>query len=888
MEATDGNGVKTTYTYDASGNQLTQTEAFSTPLARTTTKTYNPQNQVATITEPSVSNPGQNRVTTNTYDAHGNLLSRTVSGFAGTTAFTYNNLGQITAIDGPRTDVNDTLTLAYYPNEQAQGNNRGQLQTVTNPLGQATTYSNYTALGKPGTITDANGLATTFTYDLRGQLLTRTAAGLTTSYAYDAAGRLLTVTLPGSRTLAYTYSGDRVASITDGLGNTISYTYDAKRQKTREEVRDQAGALTAALGLSYDAAGNLSKRTYPGNAEDSSSYDAVRNLVQTIDPTAMQTDYSYDGLRRLLNVTEAGTAVAAYTYDSQDNTTRVTDARDRCTAFTYDDLGRPLTVTAPDTGLTRFTYDSTGNLVSRTDANNQTVTSTYDSLNRPIKQSIPGASRDLLFTYDQPTLGRLASIQEEESFRSFAYDSLGRLTTETRTLGTAMAIVSYGYDSVTGALASMTYPSGRVLTFSRDAAGRISGLQVDGVALAAGIQYLPFGPMTAATLGSLSVSRGYDQRYQAVRLRTGSLEYGYTRDQAGQVTGVTNLPSPIITGTTETATISPDNNQLTAISGGAAKTYTYDAGGNIISDGIQTFTWDSLNRLIKVEKAGAVVATYGYDAQNRRIRKTVGSRTIHYHYCQQNLLIAETLANGTPLRDYFYLNGEPMGLREYEKNPGTYYFGNDHLGTPQQLIAANGTVAWQAAYLPYGQAQVQLATITNNLRFPGQYYDAETGLHYNWNRYYDPGTGRYLSADPIGLAGGMNLYGYVGGNPVNWVDPEGLEVNICCRPAQIANGIVDHCWVQTDTISAGMGANPDIPPGQQYEGYGMKVQITDHSKETPTYCIPQKDSDEQCVNEKLDIGKPAGQFLPPVNQCQRFAKYVVSSCRKTPQILQGR
>ena len=81
---------------------------------------------------------------------------------------------------------------------------------------------------------------------------------------------------------------------------------------------------------------------------------------------------------------------------------------------------------------------------------------------------------------------------------------------------------------------------------------------------------------------------------------------------------------------------------------------------------------------------------------------------------------------------------------------------------------------WQAAYLPFGEAQLRVGTITNNLRFPGQYFDAETGLHYNWNRYYDPATGRYISPDPIGLDGGLNLYAYVGNDPVNLVDPEGL------------------------------------------------------------------------------------------------------------------
>ena len=115
-----------------------------------------------------------------------------------------------------------------------------------------------------------------------------------------------------------------------------------------------------------------------------------------------------------------------------------------------------------------------------------------------------------------------------------------------------------------------------------------------------------------------------------------------------------------------------------------------------------------------------------------------------------------------------------MALREYEVRPGLYYYINDHLGTPQRLITGEGTVVWQAAYLPFGRTQVQLGTVQNNLRFPGQYFDAETGLHYNWNRYYDPDTGRYLSPDPIGLYGGMNLYAYTNQNPINYIDHKGL------------------------------------------------------------------------------------------------------------------
>lgn len=786
---TDALGVITTYTYDVGGNRLSTTKASGTSLARTTTFIYTANNQVATITEPSVSNPGQNRITTNTYDERGNLLTRTVSGFAGSeavakiTTYTYNDQGQVTSMDGPRTDVSDILTLTYYPNEASQENNRGRLHTIVNALGQTTIYGDYTPLGKPATITAPSGPTTTLSYDFRGNVLSRTTGGLTTAYAYDLASRLHTITLPGNRTLSYTYTGDRITTIADGQGNSINYTYESKGQRIGEEIRDPDQALTHALELTYDPAGNLSKRIYADRAEETFTYDVVRNPVGHIDPTGVHTELTHDALNRLSIVTEAdATIAAAYTYDGDDNPVTVTDGAGHVTTLAYDDLGNLRSTSAPDTGLTIAVQDPAGNLLTRTDAENRTVSFVYDQLNRPVRQSYPGAVRDLLFTYDQGIVGRVSAIQEEESDRSFAYDSLSRLTKETRMLGGTTSVIGYGYDAVTGELASMTYPSGRVLGFSRDLSGRVTGLTLDGASLATDIHYLPFGPMHHADVSDITLSRSFDQRYQVSRIQASNLDRSYTRDAAGQVVEVTNLPAPTTTGITETATFRPNSNQLNGIEGPTSRTYSHDANGNITSDGTNTYFWDALNRLVRVEKDGSIVATYGYDSQNRRIRKTVGERTIHYHYGPDGLLLGESLAEGTPLRDYIYLNGEPLALREYETNPGLYYFLNDHLGTPQLLVTASGTPAWQAAYLPFGQAQVSLATVENNLRFSGQYFDGETGLHYNWHRFYDPSTGRYISADPIGLEGGLNLYAYVENNSINWVDPWGLSTFMCTKP----------------------------------------------------------------------------------------------------------
>jgi len=147
----------------------------------------------------------------------------------------------------------------------------------------------------------------------------------------------------------------------------------------------------------------------------------------------------------------------------------------------------------------------------------------------------------------------------------------------------------------------------------------------------------------------------------------------------------------------------------------------------------------------------------------------VNQQRIDFVYDQQGLLISE--ASQGKAGDV-YLNGQPLALIE---NNQIYYDYNDHLGTPQVITDNNKTLAWKADYDPFGKATVTTESVANNIRFPDQYYDTETGLHYNWNRYYDPFSGRYITSDPIGLAGGINTYGYVSGNPMNWFDPDGAE-----------------------------------------------------------------------------------------------------------------
>ncbi len=164
-------------------------------------------------------------------------------------------------------------------------------------------------------------------------------------------------------------------------------------------------------------------------------------------------------------------------------------------------------------------------------------------------------------------------------------------------------------------------------------------------------------------------------------------------------------------------------------------------------------------RLVKVEDVnGSTIAEYAYDPFRRRLWKEVSGTRTFFFYADEGL-VAEYDAAGNEILTYGYKpdstwTTDPLWLKE----GGEYYFyQNDHLGTPQKLVKMNGAIAWSGSYTAFGRTNVEIETITNNLRFPGQYYDAETGLHYNWHRYYAPGIGRYLRTDPIGLIGGLHL-----------------------------------------------------------------------------------------------------------------------------------
>jgi RHS repeat-associated protein len=204
--------------------------------------------------------------------------------------------------------------------------------------------------------------------------------------------------------------------------------------------------------------------------------------------------------------------------------------------------------------------------------------------------------------------------------------------------------------------------------------------------------------------------------------------------------------------------------------------YVYDNNGNITSDGRHTYVYNEQNQLYRVMDGQTVLGEYTYNAKGQRVKKVASSTTI-YHYDLMGNLIQETDGSGNVIASYVYAGTQRIA--KIEPSGTIYYYHNDHLGTPLAMTDTSGDIVWKAAYNPFGKAEVDpSSTITNNFRFPGQYYDAESGLHYNWHRYYDPGTGRYMTADPIGIKGDINLYSYVINNPIKFIDPYGLKCNM--------------------------------------------------------------------------------------------------------------
>jgi RHS repeat-associated protein len=962
---TDFNGKTVCYTLYDHGLEKSRTEGVVNNASCTTPVTGS--RKIQTDWSTSLRLPTQRRIysangveearTDWIYNTRGQVLTRTqsdpqnASNPVRTWTYTYCNaisascpvIGLLLSVDGPRTDVSDVTTYAYYQNTDQSGcatlggvcHNIGDVQKVINALGQMTTYVSYDKNGRATRIQDANGVYTDMTYHARGWLLTRTVRAnangtpnatldATTTFAYDNVGNVTKVTQPevppttGSY-LAYTYdAAHRLIKITDNLGDTIDYCsggvgsatcLDAAGNRLDEKTKDPSGNLKRELSRQYDQLNRLTHlqnatptdvqrfanppppETPPTGITYTDGYDGNGNAIYSFDGNSIGTEQQYDPLNRLVKTLQDHAGIGAthdtttqYAYDARNNLRSVIDPDNLTTSYTYDGLNNLTALSSPDTGSTGYTYDAAGNRKTQTDARGVISTYSYDVLNRLAGISYPTTSLNITYGYDQVAtgcynVGRLTAMTDHAGTTTYCYDQRGNVLKKVQTTADATGYFATQYQyTLADRLASLSYPSGAIVTYSRDSVGRITSVVYKANATASPINlvssatYLPFGPLNVLNFGNgRSLTKSYDNDYAIDKVASSSssaspLVIDATVDVLGNLINASSTAgaSPptqryqydplyrltnVQYGNTSLLTLDyfPTGDRKTKTpQGQSAQSYTYtsgthrlasvagvsrsyDADGNTSVLNGSALTYDNRNR---VSVNGTT--TFDYNGRGERVAKIDPTTSpvkgaivgpIAYHYLENGALVSEwsqiwtcsgisqgasigtskalvhdggaTRAVGVqpcpdptqtlvpvwqPGTDYIYLDSVLVGVA---KGGILYYVETDQLGTPRQVIKPGATTAadtlmWKWDYFAnnsaFGENAPSVQTLTFNLRFPGQYFDSETGLNYNYFRDYEPGTGRYVESDPIGLGGGVASYGYALANPLAADDMLGLSV----------------------------------------------------------------------------------------------------------------
>ncbi|HYC87626.1 MAG TPA: RHS repeat-associated core domain-containing protein [Thermoanaerobaculia bacterium] len=609
------------------------------------------------------------------------------------------------ATDGARADVSDVATFVYYPIDPAvPAGLRGQLAATRNAHGHITRYEDYDAFGNARRVVDPNGVVTESTFDALGRRTGSTvravagcdttadplcATDLTSTWTYSGAGPLATQRSPGGGVTATTYDArGRVATVSRGpaatdLRERIDTMYDPNNgnKSAERHLARENGAWVEKRGVSYayNLAEELSSVTYAGNASVAYQYDPAGRITSQRDENhaAPNTLYAYDPAGRLREVKQklgSGFAITTYGYDLHGNLTAVTDPNGNLTRYVYDDFGQLLRQESPVSGVTTYTYDATGNLLTTTDARGALTTRTYDALGRAVTSTstVNGTTESQTWAFDSGTfgIGRLATMSDPTGSTSYSYDRRGLLRREEKTIGGAVYVTAYRHDA-DGNRSRLVYPSGRIVDFTHDYAGRPVGASSGTTALVQSASYLPFGPMTEIVFGNGTTRRmTHDARYRvstnALTGPSGTLaSYAYGYDAAGNVTRIDDTLDPRYNRTFAY----DDLHRLTAANSGSALwgsgTYGYDAMGNLTalqlgSGRSATLAYDGTTpRLSSVVEDG-ITRTVLYDAAGNE--RQAGAAA--YLYSPRNLLAgADELSfayDGRGIRTTTFFDAAPL------------------------------------------------------------------------------------------------------------------------------------------------------------------------------------------------------------------------------------
>lgn len=765
----DRNSNALSFSYDTNNNLIVITD----PYGRGISISYGADNKIATVTDP-----------------YGNITVFTYAGNTLTGVFTQTTAGPLSwvytydasAFMLTKTDPRGNTTSYTYDSQH-------RVSTSTDPVGMNKTMNYPAALsGDLGTTTvvEKDGGVWTYEYDTALGVLTAKTDPQANSitYTYDDNKNPISETHPDGGTVSYTYDDDRnVMSVTDPMGNVTSYTYNEFGQIM--STTDPLGNVTA---FYYDDLGNLLTATDPMGNAASITYDTHGNALTVTDARGKSTNYAYDSMGRVTTITDAIGGVTGYTYNAYDRIATVTDANNHTISYDYDSSGRVIKMTDQLGHMETYTYDLFGDILTSTDRKGQLTTYTYDSMGR-LKNAAFGDGSSTTYTYDD--LGRLTTISDSVSGAiTYQYALAGcpscgggvsnKVVQETTPLGS----ISYTYDAL-GRRASMTVAGRPTVNYNYDAAGRLAGINapISGSSGHFSLGHDPDGRRSNITLpNGTKTTYTYDETSRVQNLQhldplNKVLEsIGYTYDANGNRTSMDRLlGNPPDVGSALDMLFNSANQMLTFNS----MNITYDANGSMASRtescGTTNYTWDARNRLVGITGyntgCASLSATFKYDAIGRRIEKTINGTTTKYLY--DGLNIVQELQNAAPSVNYIRTSNIDEPLARIEASGVVRYYQYDALGSVIGMTDENGQMMTIYAYDAFGKVSISGEISDNQFQYTGRENDG-TGLYYYRARYYSPEMQRFISEDPIGLAGGINRFAYAGNNPVNFVDPLGL------------------------------------------------------------------------------------------------------------------
>lgn len=781
---TDVNDI-TTYTYHADGNVYTVT----TPLGQTTTyNSYDVHGNVTSVTAHD------GTVSSFAYDARGRLVAKNIGGLV--SYYGYNMNGQLVV----EVDPYDQYTVYYYDAAQRligkDLTNGDKIRYTLDSAGRTivtqtfdaqnilSTHSStvYDRLGRMKQRIDANNKVTSYTYDANGNVTSTTDPnGLTTATAYDALNRPILVTDPLQKTVAYTYNADsKVASVKDPNNNYTTYTYNGFGDNTAISSAD-----TGNTTVSFNAAGLPVLKTDSRGKTTTYVYDAGGRIVWYLLNDGANTYHSYqvsgNGVGQLAAITDPSGTTQFY-YDAYGRVTQKNiniGGITRFVQYARDVKGRVTNITYPSGSVVGMTY--TNNRVTSLSLNGVTVVDgiQYFPFGGPeswlFKQN--GTSKEYTRWIDLNN--RIYQYLTPGGYKQIWFDNGGRIGTIRNVNGLASPVITkddyFGYDG-----------AGRITAYAEY--GYANGVIASGPT---NVQYFAY-------------------------------------DSNGNRTG--NYLNGVYTGHSYAAN---SNRLINTVLGNVTQTSTYDAAGNLTNDGAgRTFVYDARGRMTSASKSG-LTTSYLINYQNLRVRKANAQETRGYIYDDSGHMIAEFDQTGTSVQETIWLGDIPVvtygvvpcansttgvgGVPTCtETNIG--FIWTDHLDTPREVTRLNNAgqhvSLWRWEGLPFGETVANqnasnLGQFTFNHRFPGQYYDRETGLHYNWHRDYDAKLGRYIESDPIGLTGGVNTFSYVDQSPLMRSDREGLMpvaiVVLIVRAVTLIRSVLQACRILRQD-------SPPLPP----------------------------------------------------------------------------